>query len=149
LTIQDLRHQLRDADQDRFDLTVALARLVGEQKPDRNTFRTMGVIVAIAAAIGAAVSTAGAPSQQTPVPANSAVRTGVSPMSDSSAEAVAAETIQHPVRVLAARTVTRQATRTKPVQPARRPTATYRRPVPRPLSPAEFGRQEFRIAASR
>jgi hypothetical protein len=147
-TIQDLRHHLRDADQERFHLTVALARLVGEQKPDRNTFRTMGVIVAIAAAIGAAVSTAGAPARRTPVVANSASPMEISPTSSGVlAEVVPAQSVQRPARTRTTRTATKQPAGLKPAK-VRRPTSSYQRPVPRPLSPAEFGRRDSQIAAN-
>lgn len=137
ISTQELRHHLRDADQDRFRLSSALAECL-KHKPLQTPL--LGVVVLLAVAFGLTAWTVNAPPAATP----------------QNTTPVAADVIQpkpaavRPVSRVPAGSVHTEPHQTIPVRTPSRPRLKAklptllqqpRRAYPRPLSPAEFGRK--------
>ena len=136
VSVTQLRRDLREADEDRFRLTVALARL--GRKPN-GTPRLLAIALLVTGGLGSAVGTTEAPTatmaQMARATTTPAMPADIMPLE------IAAPTM--PVLRERVRPVSRSTARTArsstPI-PKRTSEFVTLRETPRPMSPGEFGR---------
>ena len=134
ISVSQLRRDLREADEDRFRLTVALAQL---GRRHNGTPRLLAIALLVTGGLGSAVGTTmEAPTatmaQVTTAPA---IAADTRPMEIAAPKVPVSESVRSSFRstTRTARSVTRTVSRTPEL-------VVLRQAPPRPLSPGEFGR---------
>jgi hypothetical protein len=138
VTVHELRRQLRDADEDRYVQTAALAQFVKDRPSSGGSIRTLAIILAVTAGIGSTVSIADAPAPGATSRATEVAATTGAPLAAPS-EIVSIRRARHTSGARTSTTLERKR-RATPVASLAKTPAKDRRPAPRPLSPGEFGR---------
>jgi hypothetical protein len=138
VTVQELRRQLRDADEDRYLRMDRLAQFAKDRSSSGGSIRTLAIILAVTAGIGSAVSIADAPAPGPTSIATHASAIRFAPLA-TPGEIVSIRRAHQTAPARSSTTVERKR-RATPVASFAKTPAKDRRPVPRPVSPGEFGR---------